>query len=126
MSEQRYRVPDGMLKAALSSGVFEGNDDAQVALEDALRWLMEQRPTRDQMDAIIRRAGLAPSEASDVIAFSIIDEFQRRMFLALEPEVPEDIKDLLWHGSADSRNRNDAEAHNDRILEAYRRGRESK
>lgn len=52
----------------------------------------------------------------------VIREWQRRMFLAPEPEVPEAIKDLLLDGADFIHGQRHADEANKQILEAYRRG----
>lgn len=54
---------------------------------------------------------------------SAVIEWQRRMFLAPEPEVPEEVKDMLveehisrWRG----------EEVNEKVIEAFRRGQRSR
>ena len=46
------------------------------------------------------------------------------MFLAPEPEVPEEIKDLLW--SIGGTWMQTDKKHNNEVAEAYRRGKEAK
>ena len=113
MGEKRIVVPEGMYDAAMKyqdSGIQCG-----AALEAALRWLSENPivPSVEQCDAI--RDVLGPRE--DLMQWQVKEvafEWQRRMFLAPEPEpLPGDIIDLVhgkneW-GPAD-------------VLEAYRRG----
>jgi hypothetical protein len=65
-------------------------------------------------------------------------EWQRRCFLAPEPEVPEDVKELLWADArcpdgifyfpVDDRKPYTSETlhHNKQIIEAYRRGKGAK
>ena len=53
----------------------------------------------------------------------VIREWQRRMFLAPEPEVPEAIKDLLEGPEEPGISAREA---NWRVIEAYRRGQQSK
>ena len=118
MSEKRYAVPEGMLKAAIDAR-YTGKpipdlihvDQVRVILEAAVRWQSENPrvPTFAQCRDMWAEASMQEdgTETSAVIA-----KWIRRMYLAPEPEVPEKIKDLLC-GSA----RCDAAT-----VEAYRRG----
>jgi hypothetical protein len=86
MSE--IRVPEGMLKASLSSGVFEGTDDAQKALEAALRWLSENPivPDAKQVGEMVISAPYSNTRQAYTSTIFCITEWQKRMFLALEPK----------------------------------------
>ena len=139
MMEKRIAVPEGMLRAAwhaqlpADNPTFEWDEGDEMnrkfyrrIFEAALRWLSDnpQVPTMEQA-----------TEMSDNGHPCVLDgvwyatEWQRRMFLAPEPEPPVEIKDLLW--SCDLR------AHdvgifgtvgvnvNDTIIEAFRRGQKS-
>ena len=98
MNERRIVVPDGMLEAAVPCYL----PDRQLVhsiLKAALLWLTENPivPTRDQewgLHSAWSMSDKPQSEAggdiSSQIKFSVI-EWQRRMFLAPEPEVLEAI-----------------------------------
>ena len=104
-------VPDGMLKA-MNSAFDNGRRTTSLLGEAALLWLSENPvvPTHDQFDAM-------RGTYRDICA-----EWQRRMFLAPEPEVPEEVKDLLWDGQT-----GEDEEHNRKIIEAFnRRGQKSR
>jgi hypothetical protein len=114
----RIKVPEGMLQAGRSvySVYATAEEGARVILEAALRWLSENPivPTDGQIfqDSI-------PYDGNEINAIRHhVVGFQRRMFLAPEPEVPEEIKDLLYDPK-DGPNKVDR---NDAIIEAYRRG----
>ena len=116
MSETRIIVPMGMLKEVVDAEAKSVVPFDQLeTLSIGLRWLSENPivPTEDQM-AQIMCAHVANWEQIR----SRIEAWQRRMFVAPEPEVPEEIKDLVegmsWNSSTWRR-----------ILEAYRRGRQS-
>ena len=124
MSETKIKVPEGMLQAALDS--VKDGDLLGYALEGALRWLAENPivPTSKQVQDMI------DSDHLSTIA-SRCAEWQRRMFLVSEPEVPEAIKDLmepLANGPSDpsrperERDRLFAIRHNEQVAEAFRRG----
>lgn len=108
MSETKYVVPDGMMKAAYNEffkaaslngrpSVTDG-ERLLYALEAALRWLSENPivPTSEQLYSTI---GKLPVAMCDIVWTerdrAMIAEWQRCMFLAPEPKVPEEIKDLL-------------------------------
>jgi len=123
-------VPEGMLKAAREGERYEPYG-IHGSLEAALRWLSENPivPTDKQYkecllavdgpNAMIIRM-YQEGEPQKVIA-----EWQRRMFLTPEPEIPEDVKDLLWSQPLYECDTEFYEAIpnvNLSILEAYRRG----
>lgn len=117
------KIPEGMLKAAMYDDGAGYLSEAWMErrLEAALRWLSENPivPTDKQLEDIASFAS-APTHFGVSIWFQ---QWQRRMFLAPESKIPEEVKDLLWESSA----RLDRGFHwNDAILEAYRRGQNSK
>lgn len=125
--EKKYVVPEGMLKAFNNSlevqqafvvDGHEGNREYAIgpALEAALGWLAENplAPSNQQAREMLEDAdgegyGLYPE---------VIAEWQRRMFLAPEPKVPDAIADLVEGMSWNSETWK-------LINEAYRRGCES-
>jgi len=119
---KRIVAPDEMVHAAWVAWGEPDCAGVRDVVEAALLWLSENptSPNEDQTEAI-RGSFLAQQDVTELIEFTVL-EWQRRMFLAPEPEVLEPIKDLLCGGG-------DAEAYfrpdiyNDRIVEAYRRGR---
>jgi hypothetical protein len=135
MSEKKIVVPEGMHRAAVerlllyeyckvdafepssSTPEQQASGRASVALEAALHWLSENPliPTDDFVEEVIR-------EHSRTNVKWACSDWQRRMFLAPAPEVPEEIKDLLevWNGAKYERVMQNS------ILDAYRRGQESK
>lgn len=131
MSEKKIVVPEGMLKAAIA--VIENYDDVvgngqceefriELIVEAALRWLSENPivPTKDDL-AMVR---LLYFDRKHLDGKSTVTDFvvgwQRRMFIAPEPEVPEEIEDLLLPYDMATA---DGYAINVAIIEAYRRGR---
>ena len=103
------KVPEGMMRKVCETY----SDNVHECLEKALRWLSENpiAPTEEQAQYMYDgKNGLGHA---GTIRYCMI-EWQRRMFLAPEPEpLPGDIIDLVhgkneW-GPAD-------------VLEAYRRG----
>ena len=106
MSEKRYMVPEGMLKAAVAGLIHcwdripKSTDYSSkqvqlstAACEAAIRWLAENPivPTYEQMQDVDEVTdGIAPSTGDGYAKTRArCVEFQRRMFLAPEPEVPE-------------------------------------
>ena len=111
-------VPEGMWIAGFNATITiaDRGEATTKCLEAALRWLSENpivptsRQERELVDSWIKETSLGKTE-------HLVTEWQRRMFLAPEPEVPEEIKDLL------------AGVHPDVTpiaIEAYRRGQKSK
>jgi len=137
VNEKKYVAPDGMLdaawKAALSHvGATERNlgsprvkaeiiESWRVGIEAALCWQSENPivPTPTDVlllaDELVRAGTDRNSQVMRVCA-----AWQRRMYLAPEPEVPEEIKDLVerW-GKPGEGGLNAPQAE---LIEAYRRG----
>ena len=139
MSEKKIVVPDWMLTRACeyyqrTSQGYPRMDMVTLVrgtLEAALRWLSENPivPTDEQLKDL--RGSIHPQEATgggrwmgatDVEEGAV--EWQRMMFLAPEPEIPDQIKDLIreqtlptgqWYTIG-------VDVHNQAILEAFRRG----
>jgi len=123
---KKILVPDGMRYAAgaATKGVDPDGCLIYLAIEEALRWLIENpiAPTLEQTEAM-RRLFRYADEPLQVYC-DVAVEWQRRMFLAPEPEAPEEIKDLLLpnieHGFFKP------EILNKRMAECFRRGQQSK
>lgn len=127
---KRIVVPEGMLRAAnkacekemarldpskpIGYIVADAMCITDQVIEAALLWLSENPivPTMQQANEMATLTPLGGSFAQ----FSAT-EWQRRMFLAPEPEVPEEIADLLVGVHPDVA---------PIALEAYRRGQQSK
>jgi hypothetical protein len=136
MSESRVVVPEGMLKAAKESEEEYLRDNQsrdvcrEVILEASLRWLSENPmfPTHSEVNSILAMVqfqSLRGTSLDGLQDFAAM--WQRRCFLAPEPEVPEAVKDLMWPDSPScSPTIIDAQSINKRVLEAYRRGQRSK
>ncbi len=128
----KIKVPEGMLEAAEkaandSRGV--GPEDLGVdvlkTLEAALRWLAENpvEPSDDQTAKLKLDYMMAEHNHPQLVKFSAV-EWQRRMFLAPEPEVPEvpeAITDLI-HKKLPETPEAVCQSVNAAILEAYQRG----
>lgn len=118
----KIKVPVGMQMAgfdALSADEQRGYPPAYYAfLYAALRWLSENPivPTEEQCKDIERTG---PSRGMDCYSWIHMAavEWQRRMFLAPDPDEP--IRDLLCEHAADGC----VTRHNQNVREAYRRGR---
>jgi hypothetical protein len=121
--EKKYVVPEGMLQCAVEAMKEPGGSKfrsteqwAATGLEAAIRWLAENPivPTKEQIDQIDY---FLDGEPNFVESHAV--EWQRRMFLAPEPEAPDAVKDLYDEappgGTAQKA-----------IIEAYRRGQNSK
>jgi hypothetical protein len=119
MSGKRIVVPEGMMRAAVEASPNSPGDYVLVILEAALRWLSENPmlPTREQQVELLRKLEPSANSVPATIA-EIVAAWQRRMFLASDPD--EAIKHLLNKGWAS------CESIDAAIREAYRRGRESK
>ena len=117
-------VPEPMLSAAEDSGAGCGSRSCEMILEAALRWLSENPivPTDEQAKLLgkVYASNNFGSDYHDSLKRTVV-EWQRRMFLAPEPEVPEEVKDLLWDGQT-----GEDEEHNRKIIEAFNRGQKSK
>lgn len=90
-------VPEGMLKAASSHvDVDTANglcafSHIKIALEAALRWQSSRSPdiSSELLDLLARDAHVSKEAAYDIVDLAL-----RRMYLAPEPEVPEEIKGM--------------------------------
>jgi hypothetical protein len=86
----KYIVPEGMLKAAVRVGPHGCESEIKRIIEAALLWLSENPivPTPDQMDGCCDDIKGAKSLMMNVheIAIHCSVEWQRRMFVAPEPE----------------------------------------
>ena len=124
MSEKKYVVPEGMLKAAKKSGQnadgFTTNNLC-VCIEAALCWWSEnaQLPTLDQVEEYSREWERS-REWSNRLLF-VIKKWQSEMFLAPEPKIPIEIRDLM--PSVGTPNE---DSWRESVIEAYRRGKESR
>ena len=133
MSEKVFVVPEGMLKAAVDAtwmkarGTTIPQADARVAHEieenirasvaDALRWLSENpiKPTSSDIESVYK--------SGNARLIDCICEWQRRMFLAPEPEVPTEIRGLI--DGMDSMAKYEREWATKVVLKAFRLGQKS-
>ena len=136
MSETKIQVPKGMSEAFHKAENHEGFkwDDAvlDAMLSAALCWLSENPIVPNEADVMeilqerVRSHHISGEEYCAIPPATVrfvIREWQRRMFLAPEPEVPEAIKDLLEGPEEPGISAREA---NWRVIEAYRRGQQSK
>jgi hypothetical protein len=122
VDKKKIVVPEGMGKAAEQVATNASTLEILNILEAALQWLSENpiKPTDRQVDHLRRQFldSRGNHVTFDQATLLIATEWQRRMFLLAEPEYP-DIDELLKGFSEFG------EAHKN-IIEAYRRGRQSK
>lgn len=99
MTKRGVVVPDGMLKAAnylsREADASWGDMTLEGILEAALLWLIENPivPSNRQMQEVLDTIFVGPENLLD--PKDAVVEWQRRMFLAPELEVPEAIKPVL-------------------------------
>ena len=133
MEEKKYVVPEGMGSAVAHAvfkkyGYVEFYPQIATALEAAVRWLSDNPivPSLEQAWNLTKKFQDDPIE-QDMAVF-LVREWQKRMFLAEESHVPQEIKDLLYSsgGRVACDNPKDGYrfiAESDRrVLEAYRIG----
>jgi hypothetical protein len=131
VSEKKIVVPDGMLEAfwAEFSGGVRGPDSHRRTVDGlnaALQWLSENpiMPTDEQSkemyDTVSDSDGMFHSWRG---VTALVVDWQRHMFLAPEPHIPEDIKDLMFHRPVVENGF--TMTGNERIAEAYRRGKKA-
>ena len=92
MSEERFIVPEGMLKAAIDASGITNHITIAKAVKAVLGWLSKNPivPTEEQATALfasIEHPVGATGEGWGKVASDIAVEWQRRCFLAPEPEV---------------------------------------
>lgn len=142
MGERKRVVPEGMLRAAENKYRTIENYNSHHAtdphsrmvlkecLESALRWLSENPtvPTISDLEAMRSGWKDTPEASAEGVVIFLIAEWQRRMFLAPEPEVPRVVNgfdDLLWNRVGMNGPVSEAvqrmELHNRQIVEAWNR-----
>ena len=126
-------VPEGMLDAACEQyevqlRVVNGTQGVEKILASALRWLADNPivPNDDNVRDVSMVVGPGTGTYDMMRGFMV--GWQRRMFLAPEPEVPQELESLLFPTPSGipvvmtpSCVTVQKEV-NDRIIEAYRRG----
>jgi hypothetical protein len=126
VSDKKYVVPEGMMVAV--DGEFPSvakASEVERGLLAAIRWLAENpiAPTMEQAHEMFMLKTGFGFEMHEWVRWGAC-EWQRRMFEAPEPEVPEAVKGLLWDAALFGKSTTGD--HNDAIIEAYRRGKNSK
>ena len=133
MSETKIKVPEGMIKAINEH--WRHGVQLEGLIEAGLRWLSENPivPSEaDVMEILQERVESHHISGKEYCAIPpatvrfVIRESQRRMFLAPEPEVPSEIRDIdAWitvylgsHPEIENIRRN--------FLLTFRRGQQSK
>ena len=95
-TQKKIKVPEGMLKAArdgISASVekygFGASEAVGMCLKAALLWLSENpiSPTIDQIGQMEKAQVEGRIPRPPISLIGIITEWQRRMFLELEPEI---------------------------------------
>jgi hypothetical protein len=128
MSE--IKVPEGMLKAALGSVNDRRTvhcplcslNELEGILKSAIQWLSENpiAPTNKQAESLHKF--WREYDGNTVASIdATVTEWQRRMFLEPEPEIPEAVRDLFVSEKNDS-----ARDFNRRITVAYKLGKDAK
>jgi hypothetical protein len=93
------------------------------AIEAALRWMSQNPivPTETQMLNMRQETGDdSMTHDYNERAVFLATEWQRRMFLAPEPEVPSEVGDLLWDNDHIPNEKINAD-----IIEAFNRGKKA-
>jgi hypothetical protein len=108
MSERKYLVPEGMLRAAwhaqlpADNPTFEWDEGDEMSrkfyrriMEAALRWMSENPIVPSETDAIILAdVSLRAGDDRNKQVQAVATEWQRRMFLA--PETPEEREMIVY------------------------------
>jgi hypothetical protein len=120
-------VPEEMLKAAEDAvnAIYTPTGITSIAVEVALGWLAENPivPTVEQASECCKRH--FSDDGLEFFRLGLI-EWQRRMFLAPEPEVPEEIQDLCDQMDSYLNHTKGPSYARDLLVEGYRRGKESR
>ena len=134
-SPKKIAIPEQMLKAgwgefcSFESSRAVSGEEFRAGLEAALQWFTEW-PIEPSLEKIRRMFPncTSPSEIKEICV-----KWGRNIFVAPEPEFPDQIKDLLWspHGSyvSDLKLKQvqcECDRHNAALAEAYRRGKASR
>ena len=111
-----------MAAVAASQKLASDENSIHVLLEAALYWLSDNPilPSIKQLNEIFTKVDRG-NGGTYIPAY--LEEWQRRMFLAPEPDVPEEIKDLLRQDGSVTYV---VSEHNTAVLMAYHRGCNSK
>jgi hypothetical protein len=140
MRKKKIIVPEKGLNAAVDASTKAQVDEISEAqikaiLEAFLRWQRENPPVQKAMQLReLLGDGWSDSTCEGTMTWEtlalLLPEWVRRMYDAPpEPQLGLDVKavkDLLWDGTAIDVENRSGKRHDEHILEAYRRGRESK
>ncbi len=132
MSEKKYVVPKEMSiyvagKVFHQCGKCDFHPQIRIALDAAVRWISENPPVPTSEQAFAIEVSY-PVRIHSPSRTKFAEEWIRRMFLAPEDPVPEEVKDLLYASEVRVGCENPIEASqfieesDRRVLEAYRRG----
>ena len=137
MAEKKIVVPEGMLRAVEDTIMSdsrpgfcnmdlsipsERHEFISVFLESALLWLVENPILPTSKDLVNFKQVSTFHLFDELEKFRwIIAEWQRRSFLEPEPESPKEVNDLLEPNDAPTTGLH-RDAINERIIEAFRRG----
>lgn len=126
MSERKIIPPDDMIEAVMRRHISRwdsamSREQVEIVLVAALTWLAENplMPTPNNISPLLKAASLSNNNATSGIVTSIVRVWQQTAFLAPEPVIPEEIKDLLL---SDDYRPLVTMGINERIAEAFRRG----
>lgn len=129
MSEKKIVVPEGMINAVDAALSLErgwrhelpAGIARDATLQAALRWMSENPivPTEQQALDMATGCKFDSFENWELVRWGAC-EWQRRMFLAPDPEIPQEIADLCNENGPNSPRWKAA------IIESYRRGQQSK
>jgi hypothetical protein len=98
MTVNKYRVPDGMLNAFISGRRHQPYDDFRDeyirGLEAAIQWLAENpiMPTMEQLNAMYKKVDTG-NGGTYIPAY--LAEWQRIMFLVPEPELSDEVEQVI-------------------------------
>jgi len=108
-----------MLKAACRVGTTVASEAGPI-LEAALLWLSENPivPTDEQSLAVVGLKRAFPFDAHEWVRWGAV-EWQRRMFLAPEPEVPEEARKFMWSSPVDGVSEDQRINHNCIVVNAF-------
>lgn len=139
MSDKKYAVPEGMIKACSGGMGLLAQDRLEIVLEAALRWQSEdwkksvnaQRMPEPWYTNSFKRWGKFSAQWKNSKEISFVDlliffaNLLNERYVAFEPEVPEEINELMLKEKEDDLDWDTCCRANERILEAYRRGKKA-
>jgi hypothetical protein len=131
MNDTKYVVPEEGLKVAQREALgadFPTLDFMRLGIAAFIRWQSEnpQVPNDEQVTDWFSPSDFRALEGRTEPLKQFALTVQRHIYLAPEPEVPEEIKDLLLTEQSHKNVQPLKGELNSMIIEAYRRGKESK